>query len=97
MAFMVSKDKKDFTLDCECGCCEGIRFRFDSEDEDIYLNLSIVSGDFYNKQKNKRFYLLKEKLKRIWFVIRNKDYHYFDIILSKNDFEDFKSFINDLK
>ena len=96
MSVMISEDKKDFIVDCKCGCCEGIRFRFDKDDEDWYLLLSITSGDFYNKQ-NKKWHTLKEKIKRIWFVLKNRDYLYCDIILSKKDFDEFKKLINHLE
>ncbi len=36
---------------------------------------------------------LKEKLKRIWYIIRGKEYCYFDILIDKNELQEFKQFV----
>ena len=40
------------------------------------------------------FGVLKEKMKKIWSIIRNKDHYYLDIVMSKEDFQEFKEWIN---
>ena len=35
-----------------------------------------------------------EKLKKIWAIISNKDFYYSDIVLTKDDFKEFKEWVN---
>ena len=61
---------KYITKCCKCGCNNGVRLKFDNEDGDVSLQL--VSDNFYTYQK----FTLLEKLKRIWYIIINKEYCY---------------------
>lgn len=38
--------------------------------------------------------LFFEKLKKIWAIICNKDFYYSDIVLTKDDFKEFKEWVN---
>ena len=89
MATLKTKDNKEMIILCECGCDEGMRIQIDTEFGD-YAYMTYVSGNFY-KEKNGFF----NKLKKIWDIIRNKDFYYSDIILSKEDFEEYKKWINE--
>ena len=37
---------------------------------------------------------LKTKLKKIWAIIRNKDFYYSEIIMSKEEFDKFRNALN---
>ena len=76
------------TKHCKCGCGNGVLLKFDKDDED--LSLQLVSDNFYAYQKCK----LLEKLKRIWYVIIEKEYCYFDLIMDKEDVKEFKDFVS---
>jgi hypothetical protein len=90
MAILMSKDDEEMIVSCNCGCDEGMRIRIDKDDEDDgYAYNSYLSGKFYSEQG--RF---KDKMKKIWAVIRNKDFYYNDICMSKKEFEEFKEWIN---
>jgi len=39
---------------------------------------------------------LKEKLKRIWFIIRGREYCYFDILIDEEELQKFKEFVTRL-
>ena len=39
-------------------------------------------------------YAFFEKLKKIWAIIRNKDFYYSDIVLTKEDFKEFKKWVD---
>lgn len=93
MAFMKSADGKNAILDCECGCDEGFRIKIVKNDDDSYVFASFTNGNFYRDQNMSCFSVLARKLKKIWRIIRNKDYYYSDIQMSKKDFEEFKEFI----
>lgn len=36
-----------------------------------------------------------KKLKKIWIIIRNKDFYYSEIILNKKDWEEDKKWVNE--
>lgn len=93
MAVMISKDKKDLIVTCECGCEDGVRINISKDDYDDYAYQCFTNGNFYRDQ-NGMFGTLKNKLKKIWAIIRDKDYYYSDIIMSEKDFEQFKEYIN---
>ncbi len=75
---------------CKCGCGNGVVLKFDNEDNEFSLQL--VSDSFYFKQDKGKM-SLKEKMKRIWYIIRGKEYCYFDILIDKNELQEFKEFV----
>lgn len=88
MATLKTKDNKEMMIVCKCGCDEGIRIKIDTEFDD-YAYMTYVSGNFYREQG---FF---KKLKKIWNIILNKDFCYSEIIMSKEDFEEYKKWINE--
>ena len=83
------KENEFFTF-CKCGCSNGIVLKVGSENEEI--SLQMVSDSFYFMQ-NKGKMSIKEKIKRIWYIIANKEYCYFDILIGKEELQEFKQFI----
>lgn len=82
--------ENEYVTFCECGCRNGVVLKFDNEDDD--LSVQLVSDNFYTMQ-NKGKVSLKEKIKRIWCIIRDKEYCYFDILIGKNEIQKFKEFV----
>lgn len=80
----------EFVAFCKCGCGNGIVLKADNEDEEV--SLQIVSDNFYTMQ-NKGKMSLKEKIKRIWYIIIEKEYCYFDILIGKEELQEFKEFV----
>ena len=80
-------------LYCKSGCGNAIILKAVKEEDlnnERSLSLQIVSDIFYSGQQ----YTFLEKLKRIWYVITNKEYRYFDIYTSDEDeIQKFKSFV----
>ena len=74
MAVLKNKDEKELYVDCCCGCDEGIRFRVDRDCYDYYCFMSYTNGKFYSEQGDGVFGALYKKLKKIWAIIRNKDF-----------------------
>ena len=97
MSVMKSKDGKNLILDCSCGCDNGMRIRVNTQDDDMYFLVTYTSGNFYRDQNESIFKVMGKKLKKIWFIIRNKDYCYSEICMSKEDFEEFREFISGIK
>ena len=96
MAVMKSKDGKDLIIDCDCGCDEGLRIRV-KRDNDSYFFLSYTSGNFYKEQGYTVWRVLRLKLKKIWRIIRGKDYCYSEICMSKTDFQEFQAYISNIE
>lgn len=97
MAVFRNKDGNQLIVDCNCGCNSGIKIRVDQLDEDMYVLLSYINGNFYSEQDKTLWRLLCEKLKKICAIIRNKDYHYSEICMSKDDFQEFQNYIKEIE
>ena len=93
MAVMISKDGSDLIVDCNCGCDEGFRIKVDKQDEENYFLVSYMNGNFYRDQNEKIWSVIRKKIKKIWRIIKNKDYCYSEICMSKNDFKEFQKYI----
>lgn len=96
MAVLKNKDGTELLIDCSCGCDTGMRFRIDKEDADNYAFLSYTNGNWYRDTSDTIRGTIRRKLKRIWAIIRNKDYHYSDILMTKEEFDTFKQYINEV-
>ena len=97
MALMVSNDNKDLIISCQCGCENAIHFRVDKEVFDKHEEYAIMTywnGNWYRDQDDRVLRVIGRKLKKIWAIIRNKDYYYSDILMNREDFEKFKNYIN---
>lgn len=96
MAALKSKDGTEIIVDCCCGCCDGIRFKIFNDEDEIYCFVTYTNGSFYREQDDSIWRVIRKKVKKIWAIIRNKDYYYSDIVLTKDEFEEFKEYINDI-
>lgn len=89
MAIFKNFKDDELIVSCKCGCDEGIHFKIANFDNNDYVFVTFTSGDFYTQQAP-----FIEKLKKIWAIICNKDFYYSEITMSKNDFNEFKEWIN---
>ena len=96
MAVLKSKDGKEMLVDCNCGCDAGIRFRIDKYDSDYYCIMTYTNGAFYRDQDDTLLKALRKKLKKIWAIIRNKDFYYADVLMTKDEFNEFREYINSI-
>ena len=95
MAIMISEDKKELVVNCKCGCDDTIHIKVDTDEEfDYYAFISYMNGNWYRDQDDRVFRTIWRKIKKIWAIIRNKDYYYSDVIMTKADFEQLKKYIN---
>jgi len=66
----------------------------DSDADYDYYSLSFINSNFARDQEGIfSWYRLKNKLRKIWRVIRNRDYYYSDIVMTKEEFEEFKEYL----
>ena len=96
MAVLKNEDNTEFLIDCHCGCNEGIRFAIDKDDFDYYCFMSYTNGNFYREQDDKLRIVFCKKLKKIWAIIRNKDFYYAEVTMTKDEFNKFKEYINNI-
>ena len=96
MAVMISEDKKDLIVTCKCGCQDAIHIKIDDEDKDAdyYAIQTYMNANWYRAEDDRVFRNIGRKLKKIWAIIRNKDYYYSDVLMSCEDFKRFKKYIN---
>lgn len=97
MAALKNKDGTELYIDCTCGCNEGIRFKVCKDDIDYYCFMSYTNGNFYIEQGNTIWGALYKKLEKIWAIIRNKDYYYSDVVMTKDEFNEFREYINSIE
>ena len=96
MAVLVGNDNKDILIDCMCGCDSGIRFKIDIDDCDCYCWMTYTNGQFYTEQDKSVRMVVMDKLKKIWAIIRNKDYYYSEFYMSKKEFDMFRDYLNSI-
>lgn len=96
MSVMISDNKKELIVTCECGCQDTIHIKVNKEDKeaDYYAIQTYMNGNWYRDQDDRIFRTIRRKLKKIWAIITNKDYYYSDVIMSCEDFQRYKKYIN---
>lgn len=92
MSVLKTKNKDEIVVNCNCGCGDGIHFTFD-KDRNMYCFITYFNSKYY-QERYSMFNVLVKKLNKIWKIIRSKDICYSDIIFTKEQFEEFKKFIN---
>lgn len=96
MAVLKNKGGDCLYIDCCCSCGDGIKFKIDKEDFDYYCFMTYTNGNWYNEQNETMWRVFCKKLKKIWAIIRNKDFYYSEVVLNKDEFADFKEYINNI-
>jgi len=97
MAVMRSKDGKDLLVDCSCGCDNGVRIKVQPWDEESYAFITYTNGNFYRDQEDSGWRVFCKKWKKIWAIMRGKDFYYADICMSKADFQEFKDYLSSIE
>lgn len=94
MSVMISEDKKELIVTCKCGCQDTVHININNEDKDDYAIQTYMNGNWYRDQNDRIFRCIGRKLKKIWAIIRNKNYYYSDVLMSREDFQKYKEYIN---
>lgn len=92
MSVLVNEEKNELIITCDCGCEDALHILIDKDNDKCYSFLSYMNGNFYRDQYTP-FERTKRKLQKIWAIVRNKDYCYSDVIMSKEDFKTFADYI----
>lgn len=96
VSILKSDDGKDLIVSCSCGCDNGVRINI-KMDDDEYAWVTYMNGNWYRDQNKKIIYILRDKLKKIWAIIRSKDFYYSELLMTRKDFETFREYINAVK
>ena len=96
MAVLKNKNGTELFVSCDCGCEQCVHIRVDKEDNNMYFLMTYINGDWYTNQDQRVWAVIRKKLKKIWCIIRNKDFHYSDISMTPNAFQEFKEYINSI-
>lgn len=59
--------------------------------------MSYTNGRFYAEQGETMWHIFCKKLKKIWAIIRNKDFYYTEMMLTKDEFDEFREYINSIE
>ena len=104
MSVLKSEDDKDLIVTCRCGCDEGLHIRIERDEaadnidpeNDTFCYVTCLNSNWYRDQGKKIWRVIYEKLRKIWAIIRNKDFYYSEIIMSRKDFELFREYIGEI-
>lgn len=94
---MTNKDRTESILTCKCGCDDGIRLAISKDDDNHFAYLSYFNGAFYQDQDDTILRVIRKKWNKIKAVLFNKDFYYAEIVMNRNDFEEFKEFVNNVE
>ena len=105
MSILKSNDGKDLIVTCRCGCDEGLHIRIERDDpawnidpeDETFCYVTCLNSNWYRDQDKKMQYVILDKLKKIWAIIRSKDFYYSEICMTRKDFETFREYINEIK
>ncbi len=94
---LLSKDGKDLIVTCDCGCNDTVHISVDKIDEDTgkFAYSTYLNG---NRQRDRRgaLAIIIMKCEKIWRILRNKDHHYSEILMTEQDFATFRDYVNDV-
>lgn len=91
------KHTKVVIVNCNCGCDEAIQIKklvYDVKDEDEYY-LSILAGEFGSTQRG-IFRTIGHRLKLAWKMLRGKEYLLTEIVMTKEELEEYKKVLGEL-
>lgn len=104
MSVLKSNDGKDLIVTCRCGCDEGLHIRIEREDpawnidpkDETFCYVTCLNSNWYRDQGKKIWCVIWDKLRKILAIIRNKDFYYSEVLMSRKDFETFREYINEV-
>ena len=97
MAILKSGDGKELIVSCSCGCDEGVRININKMDDHEYAWVTYMNSNWYRDQNKRILYIVRDKLRKIWAIIRSKDFYYSELLMTRKDFETFREYINAVK
>lgn len=92
----LNEDKTELIATCNCGCDNSIHIRLDDDfkrdyDADEFAFMTYMKGDDTMGYKGGKLY---HKFRKLWYILRGKDYCYSDVIMTKNDVEQLRDYLS---
>lgn len=104
MSVLKSHDGKGLIVNCGCGNDERlhIRIRNDcknnvSSKNNTYYRVTCLNANWYDKHGKKTTEVIMDKIRKIWAIIRDRDFSYFEIIINEKELKTFVEYINEIK
>lgn len=97
MSVLMTKDKKEIVVTCNCGCHNSFHILIDDDDKDWgqYAFMCFLKGNEKTEsERSSPWRAFKHKMEKLWCVLRGKDHCYSDTVMTKEDFEEFKRYMN---
>ncbi len=94
MSLFLTKDKKEIIVTCKCGCDQAFHITITDEDDDFYCLMCFLRANYDTEHNFGPWRAFKIKAKKIWSILIGKDYCYSDVLISKEEFKQFKDYVN---
>jgi len=96
---------KNFIVNCHCGCQDGLEFRFEREDDSVkghedkgvtYYYISVCTSK-WDAEQDHGFARFKYNLRKIWSILCGKDFYYSELVLTPEEWKQFKEKVNEVE
>lgn len=96
MVFYNENETEKMVIDtCNCGCGSVFHITRTTDDPEEYY-ISLHSSNWYSESTS-AWDKFKTKMKRLWCVLRNKEYLYMDVCLTPQEFKEFTQKLEELQ
>lgn len=92
MAVLCDANKSELYIRCNCGCGNSFYFALDAYNPNL-MSLSVNNSNF-SREQNGMFSVLRHKWKKIWCIIRNKDFCYSEMVLTQEEVEKLADYLH---
>ena len=87
--------KKDISLLCNCGCGSGLQIIFRIDNDKDYAYITTLTSNFYAGQRG-IWEMIWHRIKAAWFMLCGKEYYLHDVVLSKEQWNEFVKTVNEV-
>ncbi len=88
--------QKDINILCYCGCGNGFQIIFRLKEDEDFAYMGTLTSGFYAEQRG-IWRTISNRIKAAWFMLRGKEYHLHDVVLSKDQWNEFVKAANEVK
>ena len=88
--------QKDINILCNCGCGNGLQIIFRLKEDKDFVYIDTLVSNFYAEQRG-IWETIKRRIKAAWFMLSGKEYSLHDVVLSKEQWNEFVKAVNEVK
>lgn len=93
MSFLLTEDKTEMIVTCNCACGDSVRFKVMSDKDDRFWAIWTYLCWGHKTEDTIRGCVLL-RLKRVWRALKGRDYYLSDMILYKDDVVKLRDYLN---